>query len=803
MTRVLSIAFLTVLIVGLSVLAGETDRRIPIPDDVFYYQPAASVFGSEAAWTNPAGLGRYGVSGFQLMADYENGDYAKSWGWVLYRDRFTTAYRRIENPDGEDYKEWVAAMGMGMGNSLTVGLSYRYFRSGPGIYDNRHFWTIGLGSRGKGPWSLGAVWSNLNRGKIGGRRSAVEQQYSVSYRPSGTRLTVSADMFLSSRNSLQDAEFKYHAEYILKPGLYVNAFVDSDRNFQFGVRANLLKYFVGSRSSFDKKGHNGRTTVFVGATNHRQPSILKETKRRLTVAVSGRPAENPPRPVFGAKRTPFLDLITTIYRAADDPVIGEMLLDLRSLSLGLGQAQELREAITYFKSEGKAVICHISSPNNVAYFVASAADSILIPPVCQLRLVGLRAELTFWAGTLDKLGVQMEILRVGEYKTAAETYTRRAATEENREQVNHLLDDLYDQFVSSIADGRGLSRDSVKAIIDNGPFTSEEALEFGLVDGLCYRDRVNREFVRTMPELTFRSYQTDTLLNDSWNTAPTLAVVVAEGEIRGGQGNVSPNASGVNPASMARAFAVAKDDPGIKGIVFRVNSPGGAAIAGEQVYHSAATAAERKPFVVSMGNVAASGGYYVAMPAERIFVDPASVTGSIGIYGGKADFSGLFEKIEVGKELYTRGKYAGMLTNTRPFTDEEREKYHSHLKSFYGHFVDLVAENRNLPEDSVDCLSRGKVWTGREATVNGLADQTGGIKQALDYLAGELGFKEYRVEILPRKRPWFIAPKIPFIGSLVSILTGGHEPSEVIPASLPVSEEESVFARMPFDIDIR
>jgi protease-4 len=794
---------------GLLCLAGgttlaEDTTRLVVPDDVFYDRPAATVFGSEASWINPAGLGKFGAAGFQIMADYDNGDYAKSYGAIVYRDRITSGFRHIENPNGTDLEEWLMATGLQVGPSISVGLSYRYFNKGTPDYKNRHQWTLGLMSRSTGPFALAAVWSNLNRGRFQGERTSVEQRYSVGYRPFRNQLTLAVDMLTTAEYGFDDANYVYHAEYIPLTGLYLTGSFDSDRNFQVGVRANLLKYFVGSQSSFDRHGHGGRTTAFFGATNTRQPSLISTPRRNLRVSVTGGLSENPPQPVFGRKGTPFLTLILQIYRAAEDPSIQALHLELDRLALGFGQAQELREALAYFRTRGKSIVCHVSSPNNLGYYVATVADKILIPPVSQLRLVGLRAELTFWAGALNKLGVDVELLRVGDYKTAPEQYTREVASDQNREQVNRILDDLYDQFVTGIADGRNMSVRQVRELIDRGPFSSQEALEAGLVDGLSYRDAVGSEYMPSLPTITFRRYLADTLMQDDWEDRPVIAVVVAEGEIAGDGGDDNPFDSGgkVTPSVMAAAYQKAAETRNVRGVVLRINSPGGWALAGEEIFHSGDKAAERRPMAVSMSNVAASGGYQIAMPARILFVDPATVTGSIGIYGGKLNLGGLYEKLNVGKELYTRGRFAGMLTNMRPFTDEEAAKYQSHLDAFYEYFVDLVAANRGLPVDSVHRLGQGQVWTGREAVANGLADRAGGIKQTLDYLAAEAGLDEYTVEIFPQKRPWIILPGGSLWSRLAGLVTGNETSPDAALDNLPLSEEASIMARLPFELQI-
>ena len=776
-------------------------ERIPLPEGVFYYQPASSVFGTEAAWVNPAGLGFFRTNSLQFMGDYSQGQYARSWGFATSRDGTAFAYRTVHNSGSEDYKEYLFATGMLLGN-LGLGGSYRYFKSGPDGFDGRHFWNIGLSGRG-GKLSYAALFSNLNRVRLGDERSEREYRYSLSYRPGSYKLTLSADMFLSAKTKLSNAHYIYNVQWIPVNGLFVDGYLDSDKNFQIGIRANLLEYFVGSKSSFDKNSHNGRTTIYVGAINGRQASLIPPRGRRLSLGLSGSVSENPPRPFFGPKRTAFITLIQAIYRAADDRSISEMVLNLKGLSIGFGRAQELRQAIEHFRGNGKRVTCHISRAGNLTYFVASTADQILMDPVGQLRLVGLRAELSFYGGTLGMLGVNIDMIRIGDHKTATETFTRRASSTANREQINRLLDDQYDQFVTTIAGGRSLSVDSIRGIIDRGPFTSEEAMSYGLVDGLSYRDEVKKNFLSRLPEVSFKKYLSDTLMNDGWPEKPLIAVVVAEGEIANDRGGLFSGSSGrVTPGSMRKAFRSALRNRLVKGVVLRINSPGGLALAGDEIHHTIDKLAAKKPLVVSMSNVAASGGYYVAMPSRKLFANPGSITGSIGIYGGKADFSGLYEMIDLGKELYTRGKFAGMLSTVRPFTDEEHDKFLSHLQAFYDHFLSLVADNRSLSTDSIDNLARGRVWTGREALANGLVDSLGGLKQTLDYSAAALGLDDYRVVIYPQKRPLFVLPAQSMFSTLARAVLGSRNPAASLADELDLPPATGIYARMPFDISI-
>jgi len=796
-----TILVLPFLVCSATGLAQVVDR-IPVPEGAFYYQPAASVYGSEAVWVNPAGLGRFSVDGLQVMADYYDRSFARSWGVLAQREHLAAAYRVADNGLSEDYKQYIFATGFSPQRQLSMGFSYQYYSDGPGYYRKLHSWTLALQSQQSGPFRWGAVWSNLNRSRVAGRRTEIEQRLSLAYRPFGEKLTIAADMFLSTKTRLSNADYVYHAEITPSPGVYINGYVDSHRNFQVGMRVNLLHYFVGSKSRFSRGGGERGTTVFGGWYSLRQPSPVKPRPKQLSMSLSGSLPENPPQPMLGHRVVPYATQLLSIYRAAEDPSVSALMVKIRDASFGFAKAQELREAFSYFRSRGKRLFCFLAAPSNLGYYLASIADIIVIPPVSQLNLVGLRAELTFYAGTLEKLGVKIDLLRIGDYKSAAESYTNREASAENREQINRLLDDWSDQFVTDIGSARNLTPDSVRRIIDNGPFTSAEARDYRLVDLLCYEDQLDSclKLRQTTPLLT---YAADTLIGSDWSRKPVLAIVVAEGEITSDAGDISPlgQPGEVTPRWLARGMKAAKDDRRVQGVLFRVNSPGGSALASDEIYHQVEGTASRKPLVVSIANTAASGGYYISMSARKIFALPATSTGSIGIYGGKADFSGLHQKLALGKELYTRGRFAGMMSAIRPFTDDERQKYFGHLKAFYGRFVDLVAGNRRISSDSVDALGRGRVWTGREAVANGLVDDLGGLKQALDHLAQTQHLKTYSVAIYPQKRPLFIwpAPNLTsFIGRMLGLRSETFGEDQ-IGRALRLADDPLV-ARLPYDI---
>lgn len=803
MNRMRRIAIWLIAVSGIittqTVHAGE---RIVLPSGAFYYQPSATVFGSEATWINPAALARYNTTGFQFMVDYADDEIADRWGTVVSRKGFGVAQRHLQI-EGETYNEYVFATGMQLGHQIMLGGSYRYFKDGGGIFENRHSWNIGIINQSGGPWTFSALLSNLNRSRIDGERSQMEMKYGFGYRPTGNKLTFAIDMAMSTGMSINDADFVYFAEYTAKPGLFFNAFIDSDKNFQIGFRTNLLEYFVGAKSGFNEDADHLGTTAFAGGSILRQHSIITKPERRLDIKISGALPENPPRPIFGKKRQDYISLISSVYRAAEDNSVGSILLYLDQPAIGFGRSQELRDAIRYFRARDKEVICHLEHPSNLSYYIATAADKIVIPPVSQLRLVGLRAELSFYAGTLDKLGIKADMVRIGEYKSATEILTREGASEEFKSQLNRVLDEVFRQFVAAIAEGRNLSADSVRTLIDSGPLTSVEAHNAGLVDELHYAERLPDSLELNRRAIRLSAYITDTLTNDNWPRPPVLGVVVAEGEIveDGFDSPLLGHGKRLTPSAIKRAFAQAGRDGKVKGYVFRIDSPGGMALAADRIYQTVHEKSEKKPVVVSMANIAASGGYNIAVAGSPIFANPATRTGSIGIFGGKADFSGLYEKIALHKEMYTRGKFAGMLSSMRPFSDEERAKYYSMIEAYYKYFTAVVGDSRKIEVDSVDALGRGRIWLGSEALANGLIDRQGGLKQALDYLADKLDLDNYRVEVYPQKRPLFILPTLPIASGILSLFTGSESESGSA-LSLPFADTDILLSRTEYDLTI-
>jgi len=495
--------------------------------------------------------------------------------------------------------------------------------------------------------------------------------------------------------------------------------------------------------------------------------------------------------------------------AADDGVTG-LVLHVESLDWGWGKLDEVREAVSEFRDSGKPVYASLTGGGEREYMLAAAADVVAMPPTAVLQLDGLAATATFFRGSFDKIGVRPNFVQVGRFKSAAETYTRTGMSPESREALGAVLDDLYRLLLARVGEGRGLEPDSVGRLLERGPFSAVEARGLGLLDTLLYDTEVDSLALaghgvrrRAVP---FTRYLAGL---GGPSGGPRVALVAAEGAIVGGRSRAMPGQEQeLGAETLIEALRTARRRSAIKAIVLRVDSPGGSAQASDDIWREVERCRAVKPVIVSMADAAASGGYYVAVAADSIVAMPGTLTGSIGIYGGKFNILGTFEKLGLSVETVSRGAHAEMFSPYRDFTPEEAARFQQNLEEFYRGFVARVARGRRLPEAEVDSLGAGRVWTGVAARRLGLVDRLGGIATALEMARAAAGLpadEELAVERFPRVRrtllerwveefvlrdedaeAWMALP--PMLRAWATV------------ASLPAGEPLAI---MPFQVDVR
>jgi protease-4 len=516
-------------------------------------------------------------------------------------------------------------------------------------------------------------------------------------------------------------------------------------------------------------------------------------------------------PFLPIKRKPTLwDLEKIFLNGSKSPTIKGFLIKIRDLKIGYAKAEAIRRGISELREKGKRVFVYLESPGSLEYMIGSAAEKIFIPPWSMLNLIGLKAEVTFLKQALDKLGIEAQIKGLGEYKSASETFTRSTMSVPHRDMLDSIIDDLYLQFVKYISQGRGITEEKIRSLIDSGPFLPEEALEKELIDQLSYEGDLEkkteeafdlkirkiqaRDFVRIIKiKETVRSiikkvkgrYEAIALVSDSG--------MVMLGESRGN--GVTKTLGSQTLISMLRRVA---DDKNIKALVLRISSPGGSGIASDLIWHQLKIISEKKPVVVSMSDVAASGGYLLALGARKIVAETMTLTGSIGIISGKFNLKNFFTKLGVTKEVVMRGNRALMFSNLEEFTKDEEEKLGDIMKSFYDDFVKKVANARGMDFNKAEQLARGRVWTGKQAKEIGLIDELGGIKEAIQIAKKEAGISE---DVFPIIK-FFSKPRTVQISPFSKGLTWGIQIGS-LPNFLQTLKSEAVLALMSFLIEVK
>jgi protease-4 len=502
----------------------------------------------------------------------------------------------------------------------------------------------------------------------------------------------------------------------------------------------------------------------------------------LTDGITEGPPTDPVSALLTMRRTRLQDLLDGLKRAADDDRVRVLVVKVGGSGIGLAKAQELRAAIGDFRQSGKLAVAWSESfgdfvGGNVPYYLATGFDRVYLQPSGTLGLTGVAVEQVFLHGALEKLGIDFQSAKRYEYKSAPEQLTESGFTGPAREATARLAESVTEQLAGAIAAGRGLPVAQVTELLARGPFLAQQALAEGLIDGLLYRDevydQVRREAGPDATLLYLQRYQRTQSLSDlprrlgssAAGLAPGqherfVATIYAHGAIRHGRsGRGGPGGGGMGSDTVAAALRAAAADEGARAVVLRVNSPGGSYTASDVIWREVVRLrAAGKPVVVSMGDVAASGGYFISAPADVIVVQPGTITGSIGVFMGKPVLRQLFERAGLTTDSITDtagAARATMFSSSRPFSEAEWARVNEWLDVVYADFTEKVASGRRLPAERVHELARGRVWTGADALANGLADEAGGLREAVAIARKRAGLPDSApVRAYPRLGPF-------------------------------------------------
>ncbi len=493
------------------------------------------------------------------------------------------------------------------------------------------------------------------------------------------------------------------------------------------------------------------------------------------------------------------DIWMNLRKAAVDGRVRAVLLRVGALQCDWGKAAEIREAVLEFRRGGKKAYAYIEEApdSDMEYYVATACDRIVLHPLGWLGVTGIGGYVPFFKGALDKLGVRAEFEHVEEYKTAYNVFTEKGFTPAHREEMESLYGDIFAQYVGEAAKARGKTEAEFRALLDRGFFQGQEAKTAGLVDDCLYEDELQgllKSDGTALDRLRFDDYTRVKPQSLGLETGRKIAIVYAAGTIMTGE-SFSPVMGG---STVARWLRAARQDRSIAAIVLRVDSPGGSSVGSDVIWREVALAKKVKPVVVSMSDVAGSGGYWISMAATRIVAQPQTLTGSIGVLAGKFSFTGLLDKLSITAEKLTFGAKADFFTPFRPFTAEERKTLKDQILWTYDQFLAKVAEGRNMTKDDVNRVGRGRIWTGRQAKERKLVDELGGLTTAVGLakrLAGIPAEEEVRLVPWPKRLTfWQALFSSPDIGLNLKSAAG----LEKVLQAIRLMQQTRVWAVMPF-----
>lgn len=736
----------------------------PITGTVAPVPQAAAVDDATARFVNPAGLAH--VEAFQWVSGYAGryGDRPSDsfftqaalspWdGFVL-----STGAGALLRPEGAlaPYGHWNTALAFRLERAFALGASWTWvYADAPGA-EALSRTDLGAQWRPSSWLSFGSVLEGLgSRGDTTRAFDMPSFRLGMSLRPVGDWLTVGLDARaiagnpnLLVRSAYTDARWQpaLHAQVRLG-GVAVQAGAQwypatsqTPADVSVGVGIQLDTEHLGLSASGAARGlGDAAADVMARISAERFPSLAPPGRDWISLSLvnEGVP-ERDPDDVAGELFSPPPDptaVIAALERACGDPDIEGVLLRLRGLSLGWGRLQELRDALARLRSAGKRSVVHLDFGGDAELFVASAAERIYLSPAGNLDVNGLQLVMTYYGDALQRFGIEAEAVVAGTHKNAPRAFVANAPSEEELDVENALLDEIFSRLVKGLAEGRQLSESQVEAIIDRGGLGAREALEAGVIDGLAHVDEMReriRELVGHRPYLN-RRYLSRSTHARGWSSPKRIAVVpilgtIRQGRAEGGLFGATADETGADDVIDALEYAGRDDD--VVAVVLRIDSPGGDALASDQIWRAVMRLRDAKPVVASMGDVAASGGYYVAAGAQEIFAQPTTITGSIGVYSLSFHAEELLDDIGIAAYELRRGQRPGPTLFRGP-TPEERARAQLLVDQTYERFLDVVRQSRTIDEVSLRASAEGRVWSGHEARERKLVDHMGGLPDAL------------------------------------------------------------------------
>lgn len=695
-------------------------------------------------------------------------------------------------------------------NFFGWGAGYSYAESKNDIVDKYRGWHFGLLLRPASLLSLGVSFNDA-WGEINGGSLKMSQTYSVSARPFTDRVTFSVDATRLDGQSYKRMDYLYGAELRIFSDITMFVKGDSSKNFIYGASLPLFardpKSGMGSTMVFDYCGAYGAPSSFFSAgitlpEHDYKGGITATGSNYLFIKLNEVFKENEIKSFFSGKGILFYDLLTAVKNASEDQSIDGIVLEIDSVSLGFAQTQEFRDELIKARRKGKSVHAIMKGIGNKEYYIASAADKIYFPPNSTFYLTGLSAQVYYFKGLLDKVGVKFEVVKKGKYKSAMEPFSETGMTREFRENMVSLLADLNNQFVEEITTSRRIDRAEFENMLNLGPITPDEAAIKGLIDEVKYPDEALEDISKGITLVGLGRYLDEKSVNFKWGLAPDIAVIYVNGSIVQGKSVGSRYVDTMGDETYKRILYRAFADRRIRAVVIRVDSGGGSASASDFMWRYLSEYKKKydKPVVFSFGNMAASGGYYIACTGDKIYASRGTVTGSIGVIFGKISAKELYEKLGINKEVIKMSEFADIFSESRDMTEKERGMIQRDINFVYDRFTGRVMDARKITKGNISSAAEGRIFTGTQAKGKSLVDEHGGLLAAIEYAAALSGTDAgYNIVTLPDETSYFSdmlrSPEIEAVTKLISPL--------VRQAEMIRFADEGALYLQPYRIDIQ
>ncbi len=723
----------------------------------------ATVMRSNAIFTNPAGLGIN--PGMELVYLGEFGD-PSCHNIGLSLKGLGIGVEGIT----EDTAVWKIGTGSRISKTLYYGSIYRFekgakYRTTTGItYRPKRFLSMGI----TGEWKESVIWTFIRDNKI----VVPYLRGGVAVRPFTDRFTLFCDggYDFDAQDSFDIDSLDYSYGIGIEPIDGVILSIKSNRDFDIsaGLEISFGNAKIGGSGTRLEENEEYRGTAAVLTSLEPYPTFIPKGKKLVELTLEGSYPEIEEGMrwkwlTIKKRKAPFYELLKKIDDIKEREDAYGVFVNFKPTLLSISQIEEIRNGLLDLKRKGKKVFIARDYYGFGSYWLASCADKIILTPTGSVEMQGIRAKMIYLKGTMEKLGISADIERIGKYKSAAEPFERKDMSEEDKEQTTQYLDDLYKPFVRGIAKGRNMSEEKVENLINNGVFfNSDAALDLELVDILahsCELDSVLKNLTgKKVKRVQAEKFLKNKEVKREWREPDKkkIALIIAEGSILTGKSGKDPiMGKYMGSETISKILEKARKDKSIKAVVFRINSGGGSALASEIIANSIKRLAEKKPVIISMGNVAGSGGYYIACLGTKILADESTITGSIGVIGMKFVIKGLYDKLGISWDIVQKGDHADMWSDLRHMTDEEKEKFKEEIEWIYKKFVERVSQGRDTTSAYIDSIGKGRIWSGKSAKDIGLIDEIGGILKAIEIAAEKAGIKDAAVVLYPERTDGF------------------------------------------------